>query len=69
MERALETKKPQPVKMEDVESVLAEIKPSVSPKTLKMYDKLRKEYERKGKKGINTKEAASPEGDGVGWEV
>jgi len=55
LERALETKKPQPITMEDIEAVLSEIKPSVSGKTLKMYDKLRNEYERKGRKGPDKK--------------
>jgi transitional endoplasmic reticulum ATPase len=68
LERALETKKPQPVKMEDIEAVLSEIKPSVSVKTLKMYDKLRKEYERKGHRTEDRKDEAGPAGDGVRWE-
>lgn len=49
LERALETKKPQPIMMEDMEAVLDEIKPSITPKMIKMYDKLRREYERKKK--------------------
>ena len=52
LERALETRKPQPITMDDVEEILDEIKPSVTPKIIKMYDKLRREYERK-KKGRN----------------
>jgi hypothetical protein len=38
--------------MDDMEEILDEIKPSVTPKMIKMYDKLRREYERK-KKGRN----------------
>ncbi len=49
LERALETRKPQPIKMEDMDEVLSEIKPSITTKMIKMYDKLRKEYERKKK--------------------
>lgn len=49
LERALETKKPQPITMEDMMKVLDEIKPSITPKMFKMYDKLRNEYERKRK--------------------
>jgi SpoVK/Ycf46/Vps4 family AAA+-type ATPase len=47
LERALETKRPQPITQKDLESILDEIRPSVSPTMLKTYDKLRKEYERK----------------------
>jgi SpoVK/Ycf46/Vps4 family AAA+-type ATPase len=69
LEKALETKKPQPITQEDIEAVLSEIKPSVSGKTLKMYDKLRKEYERKGKKPTE-KGPAVPDVDEsvVKWE-
>jgi SpoVK/Ycf46/Vps4 family AAA+-type ATPase len=55
LERALETKKPQPITMQDLVTVLNEIKPSVTPKMIKMYDKLRHEYERKKKN--NTKDS------------
>lgn len=54
LERALETKKPQPITMKDMDEVLDEIKPSITPKMIKMYDKLRREYERKNK-GKNKK--------------
>ncbi|OYT44964.1 hypothetical protein B6U90_04330 [Thermoplasmatales archaeon ex4484_6] len=47
LERALETGKPQPITMADLEQVVDEIKPSVTPKMIKMYDKLRREFERK----------------------
>ncbi len=47
LERALETKKPQPITQKDLMAVLDEIRPSVSPTMLKMYDKLRREFERK----------------------
>jgi transitional endoplasmic reticulum ATPase len=47
LERALETKRPQPITQKDLESILDEIRPSVSPTMLKTYDKLRNEYERK----------------------
>ncbi|MBN1391016.1 MAG: AAA family ATPase, partial [Candidatus Thermoplasmatota archaeon] len=49
LERALETRKPQPITMQDMMKVLDEIKPSISPKMIRMYDKLRNEYERKRK--------------------
>jgi len=75
LEKALETKKPQPIRTEDIDSVLDEIKPSVSSKTLKMYEKLRKEYERKGKKedgaasrSANASSSSVEEGDGLKWE-
>jgi AAA+ superfamily predicted ATPase len=51
LERALETRKPQPITMKDMEEILDEIKPSISGKMIKMYDKLRREYERKKKGG------------------
>jgi SpoVK/Ycf46/Vps4 family AAA+-type ATPase len=56
LERALETKKPQPITMHDMNEILDEIKPSVTPKMIKMYDKLRREYERKKKKGKKNEE-------------
>jgi ATP-dependent 26S proteasome regulatory subunit len=49
LERALETKKPEPITQKDMDEVLDEIKPSITPKMIKMYDKLRREYERKKK--------------------
>ncbi|MEA3559553.1 MAG: AAA family ATPase [Candidatus Thermoplasmatota archaeon] len=59
LERALETKKPQPMTMGDLEEILDEIKPSITSKMIKAYDKLRREYERKRKKG--TKKARARE--------
>ncbi|MGA1847788.1 MAG: AAA family ATPase, partial [Thermoplasmatota archaeon] len=47
LERALETKKPEPITMSDIQQILDEIKPSITPKMIRMYDKLRREYERK----------------------
>lgn len=47
LERALETKKPEPIVMSDIQHILDEIKPSITPKMIRMYDKLRREFERK----------------------
>ncbi len=57
LERALETRKPQPITMQDLVKVLDELKPSITSKMIKMYDKLRAEYERKtkNKKGKKVK--------------
>lgn len=60
LEKALQNKKPHPITMGDIEAVLGEIKPSVTTKTLKMYDKLRREYERKIKGGNNARSRAAP---------
>jgi AAA+ superfamily predicted ATPase len=49
LEKALETKEPQPITQSDFRKILDEIKPSISPKMIQMYDKLRNEYQRKGK--------------------
>ncbi|MFW3146017.1 MAG: AAA family ATPase [Thermoplasmatota archaeon] len=59
LERALETKKPQPITMEDMGAILDEIKPSVTPKMIEMYDKLRREYERKKRKTDKEEQAPS----------
>lgn len=61
LERALETKKPQPITMKDMDEVLDEIKPSISPKMIKMYDKLRREFERKKKGGNKEKSEKNAE--------
>jgi AAA+ superfamily predicted ATPase len=62
LERALETKKPQPITMQDMVHVLDEIKPSITPKMFKMYDKLRNEYERKKKNEGKVKKDKDEEG-------
>ncbi len=67
LEKALETGKPQPIKMEYMQEVLDEIKPSISSKMIKMYDKMRREFERK-KKGPKKERTESDE-EGRGAEV
>ena len=47
MEKALETRKPQPIATEDLLDMVKDIKPSVTPKMITAYDKLRAEFERK----------------------
>ncbi|MGA1821369.1 MAG: AAA family ATPase [Thermoplasmatota archaeon] len=52
LEKALETKEPQPITQEDFKRILEEIKPSITPKMIQMYDKLRQEYQRKERNGM-----------------
>ncbi len=47
MEKALETKKPQPITTDELLDMVKDIKPSVTPKMITAYDKLRAEFERK----------------------
>jgi len=70
LERALETKKPQPITQKDIFSVLDEIRPSVSPTMLKMYDKLRREYERKkGSRSSEKEDGTEKEGERIDGEA
>ncbi len=70
LERALETKKPQPITQKDIFSVLDEIRPSVSPTMLKMYDKLRREYERKkGSRTSEKEDVTEKEGERIDGEA